>query len=104
MNTQNDWAKEIQFNLENLIVDIGVQVTDDYKDKNGLYEGMSIKNVRSRDKYKKIFTKLLADARKDEATKTMQKVRKMLAFEGVLSMSVEKGFDELLATLRKEQI
>lgn len=76
MNTQNDWKVEdrVRLLLENLIVDIGVQVTDDYKEKNGIYEGMSIENVRSRDKYTKLFAELLADARREVYLEIEEKV------------------------------
>lgn len=68
-DTQTNWKVEdrIRFLLENLIIDVGVQVTDDYKEKNGLYEGMSIENAKSRDKYTILFAELLADARKEGA-------------------------------------
>lgn len=108
--TQNDWAKEILFNLENLIVDIGTQVTDDYKDKNGLYEGMSIKNVRSRDKYKKIFTKLLADARKEVIKRIEAMPDKDVRPEITVWLESKEyclGYNEalknVLATLREEE-
>ena len=36
--------------LDNLVLSIGRQVTDAYQMKHGLWEGMSIENVRSKDK------------------------------------------------------
>lgn len=109
-STQNDWAKEILFHLENLIVDIGTQVTDDYKEKNGLYEGMSIKNVRSRDKYKKIFTTLLADARKEVIRRIEAMPDKDVRPEITVwleskeyCLGYNKALSNVLATLREEE-
>lgn len=115
--TQTDWEVEdkIRFLLENLIVDIGVQVTDDYKDKNGLYEGMSIKNVRSRNKYIKLFVELLADARREGFTKQERNFLIALLmilqteFESdrAIGMRVDKKeeamVNKIIATLREEE-
>lgn len=69
-NTQDDLKNNIRFLLENLIVDIGIQVTDAYKSKNGLYEGMSRENVKTRDKYIELFLKLCGeDERQKEDSK-----------------------------------
>lgn len=105
-DTQTNWKVKdrVRFLLENLIVDIGVQVTDDYKEKNGIYEGMSIENVKSRDKYTKLFKELLADARREghelgrlESTEfEVDKVRREVIEE--LDEKIEK-----LAELEHEQ-
>lgn len=115
IDTQTDWEDKIRFLLENLIVDIGIQVTDDYKNKNGLYEGMSIKNARSRDKYIKLFINLLADARREVITTKIDRLKLYEVIENIYLSGLyshDKGvlhqymsdIINVLATLKEEQI
>jgi len=52
--------EEIRFYLDNLVLEIGKQVTRDYRDKNGIWEGMSVSNTKTvslyADKLFEIFT------------------------------------------------
>lgn len=58
-----DTLPTIESILEKLILEIGFHVTRDYGSKSGLWEGMSIVNVRSRDEAKHQLEQLMARER-----------------------------------------
>lgn len=49
----NQDQADLREQLEELVLEIGRQVTDNYTWKNGLWEGLSIENVQSIDRYEK---------------------------------------------------
>ncbi len=55
--------------LVKLVLAVGSQVTEDYQSKDGLWEGMSIRNQQSLDEAEAQLQRICSSERLDEATK-----------------------------------
>lgn len=64
--------EELDVILVELVHHIGKQVTDDYEMKNGLYEGMSIDNVLSKDKARAALHRLILKERRKQTRKILR--------------------------------
>lgn len=53
---------DLRETLENLVLDIGQQVTNNYKWVHGLWEGLSVENVATINIYEKAITQAMLDA------------------------------------------
>ena len=84
----------VQEILDNLILEVGAQVTRDYASKHGLWEGMSISNVKSRDIAKE---KILETFERYDEDK--EELEKIISRNGVL---VQDGWGEDPADLIDE--
>ena len=70
MTKENTKLKEeITFYLDNLVLEIGKQVTRDYEDRHGIWEGMSVSNTKTKIAYAKkieeLFDHALTEAREE---------------------------------------
>lgn len=88
----------MRFYLVNLAVAIGTQVSNDYKENRGIYEGLSIKNVKLVDQYTKLFVELLADARREAIDEAIDLIKRLKL--------TKLPYDEIyeLFTLKEEQV
>jgi hypothetical protein len=63
--------------LEKLVLEIGLQVTDNYEEVGGLWEGLSVWNVQSIDRYEKILNFKLTQARQETVEEVMEPLKKL---------------------------
>jgi hypothetical protein len=96
--TKLTYEEEVDFYLTNLVLEIGKQVTRDYEDKHGIWEGMSVSNTKTKNLYKDKFLDILKSQRQMIVKEIYKKgfkagVKSMTSRDGIKLL---KGYMEMI--------